>query len=605
MSTDTAAEPRRGESGEGTPATIVQNFARQVATRPGAPAMYFLAGERYTPISWSEFADGVRRLVSYLIGEGVAEQEHVAIWSANRPEWHLADVAILSARCRPVPVYLTLSADQARYVLGHSETRVVFVENEVLCGHVLQVRQELPTLKRVVVISGEVSDTHDGFVMSWQDALSRGADALAASTAEADRRAASVTLDDVATLIYTSGTTGPPKAVLLTHANVAAASGGLDEFIDAGPDDRVLSYLPLAHIAERLSTEFRSYARGHPVWFCDSIGNLGKRLREVRPTMFFGVPRVWEKMAAQVQKGVDELPQPRRALARWALRTGATAFARNGLEGGPPSGSLHKLADRMVLRKLRELLGFDEAKILASGAAPLSPDVISFFGSIGVRILEVYGQTEDTGTTTMNRPGRARLGTVGVPFRGVEIRIADDGEILVRGPIVMLGYFGNPAATAEVVRDGWFCTGDLGCRTPDGRVKITGRLKNMIATAAGKKIYPEEVEVHLANCPYILEVVVTGGRDARGEREEVHAHVFPDIKSLEALARSSGAVCDDAFVEATLRREVEARCQMLAPYKRVKRVIVRRQEFPKTTTGKIRRLDLAAETPEKRVGAVA
>jgi long-chain acyl-CoA synthetase len=199
---------------------------------------------------------------------------------------------------------------------------------------------------------------------------------------------------------------------------------------------------------------------------------------------------------------------------------------------------------------------------------------------------------------------------VGWSVPGVEVRIVDpdaegNGEIAIRGPNVMLGYYGNPAGTAEVLRDGWFYTGDLGCILPDGRVRITGRLKNMIATAAGKKIYPEEIEVHLANCPYVLEVVVMGGKDARGQREEVHAHIFPNLPALEAHARETGKTCDEAWIESVLRHEVETRCGSLAPYKRVKKLVVRRQEFPKTTTGKIRRQDLPAESESRSVGAVA
>jgi long-chain acyl-CoA synthetase len=225
-------------------------------------------------------------------------------------------------------------------------------------------------------------------------------------------------------------------------------------------------------------------------------------------------------------------------------------------------------------------------------------------------MVEGYGLTECAPVVAANRAERPEPGSVGHPLPGVEVRIDQpdpegNGEIMVRGPNVMLGYYGNPQATAEVLRESWFLTGDLGRMLPDGRLKVTGRVKNMIATAAGKKIYPEEVEIQLANCPYILEVVVVGGRDARGEREEVHAHVFPDFQALGSLAGGQSRALDDGFVQEVLRREVDLRCQLLAPYKRVKRVIVRRQEFPKTTTGKIRRQDLTAEAAERRASAVA
>jgi len=475
--------------------------------------MYFLTGERYTPISWAEFARGARRLASYLISEGVAEQEHVAIWAANRPEWHLADIAVLSARCRPVPVYLTLSSDQGAYVLGHSGARIAFVEDGDLRDRVLQARAALPALQRIVVMSGVDEPSADGFVIPWRAALETGEASLESSAREADRRAASVTLDDVATLIYTSGTTGPPKAVLLTHGNVAAANHALDEFVHTTPEERVMSYLPLAHIAERFSSEFRSYAKGHAVWFCDGIANLGKRLRQVRPTMFFGVPRVWEKMAAQVQHGVDALPQPRRQLARWAIAAGRKEYARRlrSADTHRP-GIVYRIADRLVLRSLRGLLGFDDARILVSGAAPLAQEVIAFFGAIGLELLEEYGQTEDTGTTSMNRPAGARLGTVGQPFRGVEVRIADDGEILVRGDVVFRGYYKEDQATAETLVDGWLLTGDVGEIDADGYLRITDRKKDLIITAGGKNISPSVIEGALMQHKLIGHAVAIGDR---------------------------------------------------------------------------------------------
>ncbi len=536
--------------------------------------MYFRVGERYKPITWADFGQGVRRLAGYLVAEEIAEQEHVAVWSGNRPEWHLADVAILSARCRPVPVYLTLSGEQAQYVLSHSETRVAFVENRELCERLLAVRSELPSLRRIVVFSEMERASDDGFVIPWQDAMTRGDEALLTLARQVDARRASVGLEDVATLIYTSGTTGPPKAVLLTHANVAAANDALDEFVDTTPDERVLSYLPLAHIAERLSTEFRSYAKGNAVWFCDSIPNLGKRLHEVRPTMFFGVPRVWEKMAAQLQKGVDELPLPRRAVARWALRTGARAFSRHGSAGlaAGPTGRRHRLADRMVLQRLRALLGFDSARLLASGAAPLSPDVITFFAALGLELVEVYGQTENTGMTSMNRPGRARVGTVGQAFRGNEIRIAEDGEILVRGAVVFPGYYKEDEATAETLVDGWLHTGDVGELDGDGYLRITDRKKDLIITAGGKNISPSVIEGALQQHELIGHAVAIGDR-----RPYMAALLTLDPEAAAAYAKAHGLgddlerVASDSWVHDRIEQHVQRVNNSLSKVEQVKR----------------------------------
>ena len=547
------------------PVTLVEHFRRQVSQRGASPALYFRSGDRYASISWAGFGQAARRLSAYLLEEDVRAREHVAIWSANRPEWHIADVGILSISGRPVPVYHTLSAEQAGYVLGHSETRVAIVENPTYRDRVLAVRGSLPSLRRVVVMQGQDHPSADGFVISWQEALDRGDNAAGRRAVELEDRAGAVTLDDVATLIYTSGTTGPPKAVLLTHRNVAAAVWALDEFAAATPETRVVSHLPLAHIAERLSTEFRSYVYGHPVYFVENIANLADRLREVRPGMFFTVPRVWEKMALRVQKGVAELPLPRRALARWALRRGAAATEAGG------SGRDARLADRLVLATLRARLGLDEATILASGAAPISPDVIRFFRSIGLEVLEEYGQTEDTGITAMNRPGEQRIGSVGRVMRGNEVRIADDGEILVRGGTVFSGYYKDDDATAAALAGGWLHTGDVGELT-DGALRITDRKKDLIITAGGKNISPSNIEGELQQSPLIAHAVAIGDR-----RPYVSALLTLDAEEARAWAASHGLAADGAMlaaqpaVRAEIERHVAAVNARLSQVEQVKR----------------------------------
>jgi len=254
------------------------------------------------------------------------------------------------------------------------------------------------------------------------------------------------------------------------------------------------------------------------------------------------------------------------------------------------------------MRAVRQKAGLGSLRLFATGAAPLAPEVFWGFTDLGFVMIEGYGLTETSPVVCLNYPTRTSPGAVGWPMVGVEVRIIEpdedgDGEIAVRGPNVMLGYWNDPAGTAAVMRDGWFRTGDQGRLLPDGRIRITGRLKNMIATAAGKKIYPEEIEVLLTGSPHILEAVVLGGRDAKGEREEVHAYLYPDRPALEDLARSRGVSFDDAFIEATLRADVQARCEGLADYKKVKRVFVSGEEFAKTTTGKIRRAELTSTAP--------
>jgi len=546
---------------------------------------------RWTPSGWQgySFARAARAMHAFaalLEREGVKPGDRVGLQSENRPEWGIAYLAVLELGAVVVPLDTLLREHEVGELLA-----ACTASHCIVSGRQLEVVRRAraaraPGLRLVCL------DPAEG-LPSWEEP--------AAIAPEAPAREPRAAPHDLAVLLFTSGTTGQAKGVMLSHANLLHNVEAVARTFEFGPRDRLLSVLPLHHTFESTGGLLCPLRVGASVAYARGLksNELREDLRSSGATIMLGVPLLYEKLLNAIHRGIADAPLPRRLLVRTLL--GITRLLRwtTGARLGRP-----------LLRALRERAGLGSLRMFVSGAAALPVEVFWGFIDLGWPVLEGYGLTECSPVVAANRPEHPAPGAVGWPLPGIEVRIDHaepdgTGEILVRGPNVMLGYFGNPAATAEVVRDGWFCTGDLGHRTPDGRVKITGRLKNMIATAAGKKIYPEEIEVHLANCPYILEVVVTGGRDARSEREEVHAHVFPDIKSLEALARSSGSACDDPFVESTLRREVEARCQMLAPYKRVKRVIVRRQEFPKTTTGKIRRLDLAAEAPDKRVGAVA
>jgi len=551
-STATPVAPPDAHAAPGT--TLVQHFLRQVSSRAAEPSLRFMgAGGHWVTITWGQFGAASRRIAAYLVEEGVPEQAHVAIWSNNRPEWHIADAAVLSLRTRPVPIYLTLSAEQAGYVLAHSEAQVVFVENAALLDKVREVRAQLPALRRAVVIDGLDQPSADGFAIPWAQALHRGEEALARRGMELDRRAASVSMDDIATLIYTSGTTGPPKAVMLSHANIAAAIASLSGFIDAYETDRVISYLPLAHIAERMTSEFRSYVYGNITYFAAGIDRLGEHLRDVHPTGFFAVPRVWEKMAAAVRAQVDAAPGVRGRLARWAVGVGERCSELRQ-QGGQPSGALawqHALADRLVLSKLRHALGLDQARVLASGAAPIAPDVLRFFDACGLEIDEVYGQTENTGLCSMNRPGQARFGTVGPSVPGSEMRIAEDGEILVRSGMVFAGYYKDPQATAATLsEDGFLMTGDVGEVDADGFLRITDRKKDLIITAGGKNISPSNIETALKRHPLVANAVAIGDR-----RPYVTALLTLDLDAARAFAAQNGLDANASLVEAPVIRE--------------------------------------------------
>ncbi|HEY6195567.1 MAG TPA: AMP-binding protein [Candidatus Eisenbacteria bacterium] len=530
---------------------------------------------RHAAGGWSGFtfagaARAVRAYAALLEREGVRPGARVALQSDNRPEWGLAYLAVLATGAVVVPLDAQLKDLEVGEILAFAEATHAVGDARHL--PVLQAARAArrPGLK-LVSLDPERGLPH------WEEAQREFACAPA--------RAPAAHPDDLAVIIFTSGTTGQAKGVMLSHANLLTNVEAVVRMFEFGSGDRFLSILPLHHTFESTAGLLCPLRVGASV--CYARGLASRELREDMSssgaTVFIGVPLLYEKLMTAIQKGIDDAPLFARMFAKTLLGVSRAVRQTTGLRLG-----------RTLARPLRRRAGLDGLRMFVTGAAPFAPEVFWRYVDLGWPMLEGYGLTETSPVVCANRLPHPTPGAVGWPMPGIEVRIHDpdsegDGEIVVRGPNVMLGYWRQPERTAEVVRDGWFHTGDLGRVQPDGRVRITGRLKNMIATAAGKKIYPEEIEVQLSNSPYVLEVVVVGGRDARGEREEVHAHVVPNLPALEELARSQGRACDGAFVEGVLRAEVDARCEPLAPYKRVKKVIVRDVEFPKTTTGKIRR----------------
>ncbi len=553
-----------------------------------APFLLRWSPEGWQALTFEETAVAVHAFARLLAEQGVGPGARVGLQSENRPEWGIAYLAILETGAVVVPLDAQLRRQEVGEILAAAEAGVCVVsrkQREVVEG----VRSDrLPSL-RLIGLDDEAD----------LPGLPSARERFPRASALPPRGEP----DDLAVLIFTSGTTGQAKGVMLSHANILSNVEGVARMFEFGPGDRLLSVLPLHHTFEATGGFLLPLRAGAGVAYARGLksNELREDLQTSGATVLLGVPLLYEKLLAAVHRGIAQAPWPRRLLARTLLGLARVLRMTTGRRVG---GAL--------LRPLRRRAGMGGLRLFVSGAAALPVDVFWGFVDLGWPVLEGYGLTECSPVVAANRPQRPRPGGVGWPLVGVEVRIVepdDDGhgEIAVRGPNVMLGYYRNPEATAEALRDGWFHTGDQGRFLPDGRLRITGRLKNMIATAAGKKIYPEEVEAQLANSPYVLEVVVAGGRDAKGEREEVHAHVFPDFKALERTAEAQGCACDDAFVEKLLRREIETRCEHLAPYKRVKHVIVRREEFPKTTTGKIRRHNLAAdaETRAARRPAVA
>ena len=465
------------------------------------------------PIRWSEYGLAVTRLGNALLAEGLHAQDRVAVWSANRPEWQIADLAILHAGLVTVAIYQSDAPDQVKYLLTHSESKVLIVEHRKLLDQVIAMRRELPGLQRVILVEGDAPEG-EGWVVSWEQAMRRGDEFGRGRPGLLASRWQALEPDDTASLIYTSGTTGIPKAAMLTHRNLTWTAIATLECFRGDANDRVVSYLPLAHVLERVVSHLRQLCTGCQVYFCPSIDQVREVVYEVHPTYFTSVPRLWEKMFAGIRAEMDKVRGPRRVIRDWALLMGAlrTSAYERGKRPSPWVAGQWSLADRLVFSKIRARLGFDKVQICISGSAAVSPDILRFFYGLGIEILEGYGLTETTAPASFNRPGEARFGTVGRPLPGVEIRIAPDGEILVKGNNVFSGYFKDVKATREALVDGWLHTGDIGEIDKDGFLRITDRKKDLFKTSGGKYVAPGAMETGLRDHRGIAQAVVVGDR---------------------------------------------------------------------------------------------
>jgi long-chain acyl-CoA synthetase len=480
------------------------------ATRLGETPAYHVRGPSgWQASSWSTYGDEVRRAGAALVALGVEERTPVCILGANRPEWVIFDVGAMAAGAVPAGIYATSSPSECEYILNHSEAPVLLVEDGTQWAKIDSVRGNLPHLRHVVLMRG-AETIEDPMVLSWEEFVRRGEGAGGAVDARLD----ALRPESLGTFIYTSGTTGRPKAVMLTHDNLAWTAARAADLVGAIPADRVLSYLPLSHIAEQMFTIHLPAVTGSAVYYAESIEKLLENLLEVRPTAFFGVPRVWEKFQAGVAAKLAEATGPKAKLAQQAMAVGRQVTARRnrGLEPALTVQAQYKVFQKLVYQKVKAALGLDQARLCASGAAPVAEEVLQYFAGFDLPIYEVYGQSEDSGPTTFNAPGHTRFGTVGPPFPGVEVKIAGDGEILVRGRNVFAGYYKDPDATAEALEDGWLHSGDLGEFDADGFLTITGRKKDIIITAGGKNVAPTLIEGGLKNHRLVSEAVVIGDR---------------------------------------------------------------------------------------------
>ncbi len=498
------------------PIEIVPKVFRQTVEKYGdRVAMRKKEYGLWHDISWNEYYRLAKYVGSALISMGLGKGDCVSIIGENCPEWVSIDLGIQGAGGVAVGVYTTNAWPQVEYVVKDSESKFFFVENEEQLDKWLHFKDNVPSLQKVIVWDLEgLRHFEDPMVMSYEDLLEMGREIVEKEPNLYEQRTDQINPEDLSVLVYTSGTTGPPKGSMLTHRNVTWMARAIVMDDPVQDHDNVMSFLPLCHIFERLFSVFVHVTYGYTVNFIESLDTVTDNMREISPTVGYAVPRVWEKYLSAVYIRMSDATWFKKLVFGTALKIGrARATLDMNFKPVPIYLQvLYGLAYFAVFRKLKERLGFDRLRVAYSGAAPIAPDVLHFFQSIGVNLIEGYGQTEGSGVTTASRIGRVKFGTVGPPLTGVEVKIAEDGEILVKSPGVFKGYYKNPEDTAETIKDGWLFSGDVGEIDEDGYLKITDRKKDIIVTAGGKNITPQYIENKLKASSYINDAVVIGDK---------------------------------------------------------------------------------------------
>jgi long-chain acyl-CoA synthetase len=543
--------------------SMAQRLLANAAIRPSSIAYYAKRQDRWQPTTWRRFVEQVRTAARALLSLNIAKGDRVAILGFNRPEWTIFDHAAMMIGGVPAGIYTTCSTDEVHYIAQHSEAKIILVENDHQLAKVLARRAELPALVSIVMMRDASPPAGDAGVLSWEQFEARGtkteleATGHAALDTELDRRIAAIEPADLATLIYTSGTTGPPKAVMLSQHNLCWTASQLGDSDGANDRDCSLSYLPLSHIAEQMGTILLPATVGSTVYYAESIERVADNLKDARPTVFFGVPRIWEKFHDALRGKLREVRGIKKWLVNRARKICAEVHRRR--DAGQPLGRglelEYRMMQRLVTNKIRAAVGLDRVRLCVTGAAPISSDIIEFFASIDLPVHELYGQSEVSGPTSFNLPGQAKLGTVGLPMPGVEVRIAPDGEVLVRGPNLFQGYLKDADATRMAMSDGWMNSGDLGALDAEGYLTITGRKKEIIITSGGKNIAPRNIEEALKHSALIEEAVVIGDRrkfltvlltlNAAAVKAFAAAHEIDDTAQQPAIARELQRLVDD------------------------------------------------------------
>jgi long-chain acyl-CoA synthetase len=509
---------------------IFQNQAEKLGEKA---CVAYKKGGKYVDISWTEMNRMIHDLAYYLLSIGVKKNDKIALFSPNRWEWWVASQATLSIGAVSVPIYATNSSEECLYIIGNSDSRLCFAGTEDHLNRILKVKNKLKKLKNLVIFD-EYNKKQKG-ILTISEAFKVGQGYKKKN--EFDRRLASIKPADVSTLIYTSGTTGNPKGVMLMHSNfLSNAMIVHNEVKDyMGPDDVMLSFLPLSHSLEMTCGYYIPILIGSKVAFAEDISKLMENFQDVRPTIIISVPRIYEKVHAGILAKVNDASGLKKAIFNWANRMAAKnlPYVCKNKERSGLFAFQYNLAEKLVLGALKQAIGLDKLHFAISGGGPLSVSDAEFFIGMGIKILEGFGLTETTPVTHFNRNGNIKPGTVGHAIPQTKVKISDDGELLIKGPQVMKGYYKNPAATKEVfTKDGFFRTGDIAAIDEEGFLKITGRIKDIIVTAGGKNISPQNIENSLKTSPFIEQAAIIGDR-----RKYLTALIIPAFDALKRWAK--------------------------------------------------------------------
>lgn len=563
-----------------TPGTLNKLFFDAVERHSKRDALQVKRDGAYRPIASGELADRVRQIALGLQEIGVQRGDRVAILSENRPEWAIVDYASLTAGLTDVPIYPTLPAEQIPYILNDSGAVAIFTSTPEQAAKIAQVRAQCRSLKYVIGF-GETTRPGEDFTLDQVRSRGHSAD-NSQRTAAYRQQALAVKPDDVATLIYTSGTTGEPKGVMLTHDNIYSNVMASATAIPFGGNDTCLSFLPLSHIFERMAGHYLMLHTGTSIAYAESMDTVPVNMQEVKPTLVLSVPRLYEKMYARVLENALSGGAIKSRIFFWA-RGVAEKWADEKLAGKEPGGMLarkYKIAQKLVFSKLKARTG-GQLRYFVSGGAPLAPEINKFFYAAGLVILEGYGLTETSPVISVNTPANFRIGTVGKPVAGVEVRIASDGEILTRGPHVMKGYYNKPDATREAIdSEKWFHTGDVGV-LEDGFLRITDRIKDLIVTAGGKKIAPQPIENKIKTNKYVSQAVMVGDK-----RKYAVLLIVPNWDNLEKWAGTKNIIWTDRkqllampTIRAKMEKEVLSELAGLAHFEMPKKVELLEHDF--------------------------